>query len=219
MALGCHDHESWVSHRYQRPQAPSPLGIGFLFPEIWMFHEVGIHHHDAFPFQQKNLTCLWIIQDWSEDALLFFQRKQLLTGLKPKNFKMTALAWARNPPRLLTIVFSWLLYRDPRREKATILHIYFLLCVVQSFCHFFPKAAAKGSFKNSVAIKDCHKDCHQTSPKVKTVIKDCHQTSPKVLLKWWLSLRIVIKHRPKFYWSDGCRSRLSSKTAQSKDCH
>ena len=67
------------------------------------------------------------------------------------------------------------------------------------------------------------------------VFKDCHQTSPKVLLKWWLSLKIVIKHlwlcfcggvfevvvwwcfcggvfkhRPKFYWSDGCRKRLSS---------
>ena len=58
-------------------------------------------------------------------------------------------------------------------------------------------------------------------------VKDCHQTSPKVLLKWWLSLKIVIKHRPKFYWSDGCVKRLSAKTAQSstevmavfKDCH
>ena len=36
------------------------------------------------------------------------------------------------------------------------------------------------------------------------VFKDCHQTSPKVLLMWWLSLKIVIKHCPKFYWSDGC---------------
>ena len=60
---------------------------------------------------------------------------------------------------------------------------------------FFPKAAAKGSFKKSVVIKDCL---------LRTVFKDCHQTSPKVLLKWWLSLKIVIKHRPKFYWSDGC---------------
>ena len=34
---------------------------------------------------------------------------------------------------------------------------------------------------------------------LKTVIKDCHQTSPKVLLKSWLSFKIVIKHRPKFY--------------------
>ena len=47
------------------------------------------------------------------------------------------------------------------------------------------------------------------------VFKDCHQTSPKVLLKWWLSLKVVIKHRPKFYWSDGCVKRLSAKTAQS----
>ena len=58
-------------------------------------------------------------------------------------------------------------------------------------------------------------------------LKDCHQTSPKVLLKWWLSLKIVIKHRPKFYWSDGCLYSLSSNIAQSstevmavfKDCH
>ena len=87
---------------------------------------------------------------------------------------------------------------------------------------FFPKAAAKGSFKKSVVIKDCHsglssniaqsKDCHeglssniaQSYTEVMAVFKDCHQTSPKVLLKWWLSLKIVIKHRPKFYWSDGC---------------
>ena len=57
----------------------------------------------------------------------------------------------------------------------------------------------------------------------KTVIKDCHQTSPKVLLKWWLSLKIVIKHRPKFCWSDGCLSKLSSKALAwktvIKDCH
>ena len=44
----------------------------------------------------------------------------------------------------------------------------------------------------------------QRSTEVTAVCKDCHQTSPKVLLKWWLSLKIVIKHRPKFYWSDGC---------------
>ena len=59
------------------------------------------------------------------------------------------------------------------------------------------------------------------------VFKDCHQRLPKVLLKWWLSLKIVIKDCPKFCWSDGCLERLSSKTAQSsaevmavfKDCH
>ena len=39
---------------------------------------------------------------------------------------------------------------------------------------------------------------------LKIVIKDCHQTSPKVLLKWWLSLMIVIKDCPKFCWRDGC---------------
>ena len=51
---------------------------------------------------------------------------------------------------------------------------------------FFPKAAAKGSFKKSA------------------VIKHCYQTLPKVLLKWWLSWKIVIKDCPKFCWSDGC---------------
>ena len=59
------------------------------------------------------------------------------------------------------------------------------------------------------------------------VFKDCHQRLPKVLLKWWPSLKIVIKDCLKFCWSDGCLSRLSSKTAQSsaevmavfKDCH
>ena len=48
-------------------------------------------------------------------------------------------------------------------------------CVVVFFVMvFFPKAAAKGSFKKSVVIKDCL---------LRTVFKDCHQTSPKVLLK------------------------------------
>ena len=72
------------------------------------------------------------------------------------------------------------------------------------FC--FPKAAAKGSFEKSIVIKDCHQrlpkfcwsdGCHQRLPKVvlkwwlslKTVIKDCL----KLLLKWWLSLKSVIK--------------------------
>ena len=71
--------------------------------------------------------------------------------------------------------------------------------------------------KIALPLKTVIKDCHQTSPKVKTLIKiaqsstdvmavfqDCHETSPKVLLMWWLSLKIVIKHRPKFYWCDGC---------------
>ena len=52
---------------------------------------------------------------------------------------------------------------------------------------FFPKAAAKGSFKKSVAIKDCHyglsSNIAQSSTEVMAVFKDCHQTSPKVLLK------------------------------------
>ena len=43
----------------------------------------------------------------------------------------------------------------------------------------FPKAAAKGSFEKSVAIKDCH----QSSAEVMAVFKDCNQTLPKVLLE------------------------------------
>ena len=43
----------------------------------------------------------------------------------------------------------------------------------------FPKAAAKGSFEKSVAIKDFH----QSSAGVMAVFKDCNQTLPKVLLK------------------------------------
>ena len=53
---------------------------------------------------------------------------------------------------------------------------------------------------------------------LKTVFKDCHQTSPKVLLKWWLSLKIVIKHRPKFYWSDGCLIKHRPKFYWSDGC-
>ena len=48
-----------------------------------------------------------------------------------------------------------------------------------SFRIFFPKAAAKGSFEKSVAIKDCH----QSSAEVMAVFKDCNQTLPKVLLE------------------------------------
>ena len=89
-------------------------------------------------------------------------------------------------------------------------------------------------------IKDCPKFCWsdgclyrlssktaQSSAEVMAVFKDCHQRLPKVLLKWWLSSKIVIKDCLKFRWSDGCPARLSSKTAQSsaevmavfKDCH
>ena len=49
----------------------------------------------------------------------------------------------------------------------------------RSFSVFFPKAAAKGSFEKSVAIKDCH----QSSAEVMAVFKDCNQTLPKVLLE------------------------------------
>ena len=39
---------------------------------------------------------------------------------------------------------------------------------------YFPKAAAKGSFEESVLIKACE---------AVAVFKDCHQTLPKILLK------------------------------------
>ena len=126
-------------------------------------------------------------------------------------------------------------------------------------CHqTSPKVLLKWWLSFKIVIKGCPKFCWsdgclqrlssniaQSSTEVMAVLKDCHQTSPKVLLKWWLSLKIVIKHRPKFYWkwwlslkivikdcpkfcwSDGCVQRLSSKTAQSsaevmavfEDCH
>ena len=81
--------------------------------------------------------------------------------------------------------------------------------------------------QSSTEVMDVVKDCHQTFvvvflwfflrwcsggvfvvvfsniaqsfTEVMAVVKDCHQTSPKVLLKSWLSSKIVIKHRPKFY--------------------
>ena len=103
-----------------------------------------------------------------------------------------------------------------------------------------PKVLPKWWLSFEIVIKDCLKFCwsdgclsrlssktDQSSVEVMAVFRDCHQRLPKVLLKWWLSLKIVIKDCPKFCCSDGCLSRLSSKTAQSsaevmavfKDCH
>ena len=84
-----------------------------------------------------------------------------------------------------------------------------------------------GSMQSSDVFVVCMRDGSTTSlsgrspfsplsmsrEEVMAVFKGCHQTSPKFY--WRLSLKIVIKHRPKFYWSDGCLSRLSSKAAQS----
>ena len=108
-------------------------------------------------------------------------------------------------------------------------------------CHqTLPKVLLKWWLSLKIVIKDCPKFCWsdgclerlssktaQSSAEVMAVLKDCHQRLPKVLLKWWLSWKIVIKDCPKFCWSDGCIERLSSKTAQSsaelmavfKDCH
>ena len=102
------------------------------------------------------------------------------------------------------------------------------------------RVLSKKALPLKTVIKDCPKFCWsdgclyrlssktaQSSAEVMAVFKDCHQRLPKVLLKWWLSSKIVIKDCLKFRWSDGCPARLSSKTAQSsaevmavlKDCH
>ena len=102
------------------------------------------------------------------------------------------------------------------------------------------RVLSKKALSLNIVIKHCLKFCWsdgclerlssktaRSSAEVMAVFKDCHQRLPKVLLKWWLSLKIVIKDCPKFCWSDGCLERLSSKTAQSsaevmavfKDCH
>ena len=102
------------------------------------------------------------------------------------------------------------------------------------------RVLSKKALPLKTVIKDCPKFCWsdgclyrlssktaQSSAEVMAVFKDCHTRLPKVLLKWWLSSKIVIKDCLKFRWSDGCPARLSSKTAQSsaevmavlKDCH
>ena len=113
------------------------------------------------------------------------------------------------------------------------------------FSHTFSRkrprrVLSKKALSLNIVIKHCLKFCWsdgclerlssktaQSSAEVMAVFKDCHQRLPKVLLKSWLSLKIVTKDCPKFCWSDGCLERLSSKTAQSsaevmavfKDCH
>ena len=47
------------------------------------------------------------------------------------------------------------------------------------------------------------------------VLKDCHRTLPNVPLKSWLSLKIVINHRLKFYWSDACLKKIVIKDCPS----
>ena len=79
------------------------------------------------------------------------------------------------------------------------------------------RVLSKKALSLNIVIKHCLKFCWsdgclerlssktaQSSAEVMAVLKDCHQRLPKVLLKWWLSLKIVIKNCPKFCWSDGC---------------
>ena len=98
-------------------------------------------------------------------------------------------------------------------------------------CHQrLPKVLLKWWLSSKTVIKHCSKFCWsdgclsrlsaktaESSAEVMAVFKDCHETTlPKVLLKWWLSLKTVMKqHCSKFCWSDGCPWRLSSNTAQS----
>ena len=75
---------------------------------------------------------------------------------------------------------------------------------------------AQSSAEVMAILKDClqrlSSNIAESSAEVMAVFKDCHQrlpkvllkTLPKVLLKWWLSLKTVFKHCPKFCWSDGC---------------
>ena len=68
-------------------------------------------------------------------------------------------------------------------ENIILFFLFIFFCLgkmgISLFILFFPKAAAKGSFEKSVAIKDCH----QSSAEVMAVFKDCNQTLPKVLLE------------------------------------
>ena len=68
---------------------------------------------------------------------------------------------------------------NPQELHRVITFDYHILRVNPKYLQFFPKAAAKGSFEKSVAIKDCH----QSSAEVMAVFKDCNQTLPKVLLE------------------------------------
>ena len=90
-------------------------------------------------------------------------------------------------------------------------HFWFLsLCLLIYFCRKRPRRVLWRKVLSS-----------------KRVFTDCHRRLPQVLLKRWLSLKIVIKDSSKFCWSDGGLERLSSKTAKSsaeemavlKDCH
>ena len=95
---------------------------------------------------------------------------------------------------VLVVVFLWCFSRKrPRRvpsKKGLSLKI-----VIKHRPKFYWSDGCLERLSSNIA---------QSSTEVMAVFKDCHQTSPKVLLKWWLSLKIVIKHSPKFYWSDGC---------------
>ena len=79
------------------------------------------------------------------------------------------------------------------------------------------RVLSKKALPLKIVIKDCPKFCWsdgclyrlssktaQSSAEVMAVFTDCHQRLPKVLLKWWLSSKIVIKDCLKFCWSDGC---------------
>ena len=73
------------------------------------------------------------------------------------------------------------------------------------------RVLSKKALPLKTVIKDCPKFCWsdgclyrlssktaQSSAEVMAVFKDCHTRLPKVLLKWWLSSKIVIKDCLKF---------------------
>ena len=72
-------------------------------------------------------------------------------------------------------------------------------------------------FLNTVAMTDTHSglssNVAQKSAEVMVVFQDSHQTFPTVLMKWCVSVIVVIKGCPESYWSECCLYFLSSKAA------
>ena len=101
--------------------------------------------------------------------------------------------------------------KRPRRvlsKKALSLNIVIKHCLKFCWSDGCLERLSSKTAQSSAEVMAVFKDCHQRLPKgsaeVMAVFKDCHQRLPKVLLKWWLSWKIVIKDCPKFCWSDGC---------------
>ena len=83
--------------------------------------------------------------------------------------------------------------------------------LLPQYCDFIPESGREGFFREKRCHQTLSSNIAQSSAEVMAVFKDCHQRLPKVLLKWWLSLKTVIKHCLKFCWSDGCLQRLETR--------